>query len=334
MKNTLGLLISLIILGGFAYYLMQSNPETQSTLNSTGVKFTIDKEEVDRVLITRKSNNNLDFTREGQKWKINGKYYASPHTMSHLLNTMSKIDMIFIPYKTHYNTIVSDMKKIGIHVEAFDKSGNKIKGYTIGANSAQNDATYFLLDGDNQPYAMNIKGFDGTIRDRFNYHIENWKDKTIFDNDASEISTVKVVFPKRPSASFVLTQDEGQYSLTPGDQLTPAINKSLNKAKVEAYLHSFKNVIAEGYDNRNVKKDSISNLLHFVTFDVALKDGKQMKYKMIPFRDVLDPDVNISDVKELEQVERYFVTNEETGDFLVLQQRLFKDLLRSYEYFY
>ncbi|MDB4163148.1 hypothetical protein N9602_04675 [Saprospiraceae bacterium] len=59
-----------------------------------------------------------------------------------------------------------------------------------------------------------------------------------------------------------------------------------------------------------------------------------MKYKMIPFRDVLDPDVNISDVKELEQVERYFVTNEETGDFLVLQQRLFKDLLRSYEYFY
>ena len=145
---------------------------------------------------------------------------------------------------------------------------------------------------------------------------------------------MKVGFPKRPSASFVLTQDEGQYSLTPGDQLTPAINKSLNKAKVEAYLHSFKNVIAEGYDNRNVKKDSISNLLHFVTFDVALKDGKQMKYKMIPFRDVLNPDVNISDVKELEQVERYFVTNEETGDFLVLQQRLFKDLLRSYEYFY
>ena len=64
MKNTLGLLTGLIILGCFAYYLMQSNPETQSTLNSTGMKFTIDKEEVDRVLITRKSNNNLDFTRE------------------------------------------------------------------------------------------------------------------------------------------------------------------------------------------------------------------------------------------------------------------------------
>lgn len=334
MKNTLGLLIGLVLLGGIAYYLMKSNTETNNTLNSTGVKFTIDKEEVDRILIMRNANNNLDFTREGDRWRINGKFYANPHTMNHLLNTMSKIDMIYIPYKTHYATIVSDMEKIGIHVEAFDKSGEKIKGYRIGANSIQNDATYFMLDGDDQPYAMNIKGFDGTIRDRFNYHIENWKDKTIFDNAASEISTVKVGFPKRPSASFVLTQEEGQYQLTPGDKLTPAINRPLNKAKVEAYLHSFKNVIAEGYDNRNVKKDSIINLMHFVTFDVSLKDGSQMKYRMIPFRDVLDPDVNIADVKDLEQVDRYFVTNELTGDFLVLQQRLFKDLLRPYDYFY
>lgn len=334
MKNILSLLLGLILLAGIAFYLMRSNPETQSTLNSTGVKFAIDKELVHRVLITRKSNNNLDFTREKNRWKINDKYYASPHTMSHLLNTMQKIDMIYIPYKSHYETIVSDMEKIGIHVEVFDKSGRKIKGYTIGANTLQNDATYFMLDGDDQPYAMNIKGFDGTIRDRFNYHIENWKDKTIFDNDASEISSVSVGFPKRPSLSFILTQEEGQYNLKPGDPLTPAIDKPLNTAKVEAYLHSFKSVVAEGYDNRNEKKDSISNLLQFVTFDITLKDGERMKYKMIPFRDVLDPDVNISDVKELDQVERYFVTNEDTGDFLVLQQRQFKDLLRSYKYFY
>ena len=333
MKNILILLLGLVILGGIAYYLTKSNPETQSTLNSTGVKFAVNKEDVGRILITR-SGGNLDFTREGDRWKINGKYYANPHTMTPLLNTMSKIDMIFIPYKTHYKSILSDIEKIGIHVDAFDKSGKKIKGYTIGANTLKNDGTYFILDGDDQPYAMNIKGFDGTIRNRFNYHIENWKDKTIFDNEASEIASVKVGFPKRPSASFILSQDDGQYSLTPGDQLTPAINKPLNTAKAEAYLHSFKNVIAEGYDNRNTKKDSISNLLQFVTFDVALKDGNHMKYKMIPFRDVLDPDVNISDVEDLQQIERYFVTNEVTGDFLVLQQRLFKDLLRSYEYFY
>ena len=334
MKNILGLLIGLVILGGIAYYLTQSNQETQSTLNSTGVKFTIDKENVDRILITRKSNNNLEFTREGKGWKVNGKYDANPNTMSTLLNTMAKIDMIFIPYKSHYETIMSDLEKIGIHVEAFDKSGKKIKGYTIGSNSLKNDATYFVLDGDDQPYAMNLKGFDGTIRDRYNYHLENWKDKTIFNNEASEISSVTVGYPKLPSSSFVLTQNEGQYSLGPADPLTSPINKTLNASKVEAYLHSFKNVIAEGFDNRNLRRDSISNLLQFVTFDVDLKNGKKLKYKMIPFRDVLDPDVNISDLKDLDQVERYFVTNEVTGDFLVLQQRQFKDLLRPYNYFY
>jgi len=233
MKNTLGLLIGLLILGGVAYYLMQSNTETKSTLNSTGAKFAINKDDVHRILITRKSNNNLDFTRVEDGWKVN-EFYANPNTMSTLLNTMAKIDMIFIPYKSYYEVIMSDLEKIGIHVEAFDKSGKKITGYTIGSNTLKNDASYFILDGDTQPYAMNIKGFDGTIRDRYNYNIENWKDKTIFNESASNISKVKVTYPKKLSSSFEMIIDDENYEVKPTDPLRKPISKPINESKVLA----------------------------------------------------------------------------------------------------
>lgn len=334
MKNILGLLIGLLVLAGVAFFLMKSNPETKSTLNSTGQKFAVDKEDVQRIKITRGFSSNLEFTREGDSWLINNEFYANPYTMSSLLNTMQKIDMIFIPYKTYYETIMSDIEKIGIHVEAFDKSGNKLTGYTIGSNTLKNDASYFLLDGDSQPYAVNIKGFNGTIRDRYNYDIEKWKDKTIFDEPASNIGSVKVTYPKKQSYSFEMIKEEGKFTVNPTDRFTSKSTKSINNAKVEAYLNAFQDVIAEGYDNRNLQKDSIMTLTSFVEFDVETINGRQYKYKMIPFREVLDPNVNISDMQDLEKVERYFVTNEVTGDFLVLQQRLFKDLLRSYDYFY
>jgi len=131
-----------------------------------------------------------------------------------------------------------------------------------------------------------------------------------------------------------MTNEEGKYIIKPTDPLRSPLNKEVNEAKVLAYLNSFERVVAEGFDNRNSRKDSINSLTSFVEFDVKTKNGREYKYKMIPFREVIDPNVNIADLKDLEQVERYFVTNEVTGDFLVLQQRLFKDLLRSYDYFY
>lgn len=334
MKNIVGLLVGLLVLAGVAFFLMKSNPETKSTLNSTGQKFAVEQDDVHRIKITRGYSNDLEFTRKDDQWMINNEFYANPYTMSSLLNTMEKIDMIFIPYKTYYETIMSDIEKIGIHVEAFDESGNKLTGYTIGSNTLKNDASYFILDGDNQPYAVNIKGFNGTVRDRYNYDIEKWKDKTIFNEPASNIESVKVTYPKKQSYSFEMKKKDGQYTVVPSDRFTSASTKPLNTAKVEAFLNGFQNVIAEGYDNKNMRKDSIMSLTSFVEFDVETVKGRSYKYKMIPFREVLDPNVNISDMQDLEKVERYFVTNETTGDFLVLQQRLFKDLLRSYEYFY
>ena len=335
MKNILGLLVGLLVLAGVAFYLMKSNPETKSTLNSTGQKFAVDQADVHKIKITRgfTGSGNLEFIKEKDTWMVNG-FYANPYTMQSLLNTMEKIDMIFIPYKTYYETIMSDIEKIGIHVEAFDKKGNKLTGYTIGSNTLKNDASYFILDGDTQPYAVNIKGFNGTVRDRYNYDIEKWKDKTIFDEPANNIGSIKVTYPKRQSYSFEMKKENGQFVVNPSDRFTAKLNKPLNAAKVEAYLHAFQNIAAEGYDNDNIKKDSIMTLTSFVEFDVETLEGRKYKYKMIPFREVLDPNVNILDFKDLDQVERYFVTNETTGDFLVLQQRLIKDLLRSYDYFY
>lgn len=334
MNKTLGLLLILLLLGGVTYYISGIEERPKSTLNSTGQKFAVEKDRVHRIKIDRKDMDNLSFTRVNHGWMLNESFKVNPHTMSHLLNTIEKIDMRYLPYKQSIPTILSDMEKIGIHVSIYDSNDEKITGYTIGSATNKGDANYFLLDGDNQPYAMNVKGFDGAVRDRFNYSLEKWKDKTVFNLKAEEIAQVKVSYPKKKTQSFVMREVEGQMTVEPADDITKRSNSPLNRSAITSYLNSFQNIGAEGYDNRNEKKDSISNLTPFVVFEVESKDGKQYKYSMIPFRDVLDPDFNTRDVAELQKVERYFVTNDVTGDFLVMQQRVFINLLRSYDYFF
>lgn len=334
MNKTLVLIVILAALGGASYYLTKSNTKENNTLTSTGLKFTVPADDIGRITIERKKGENLDFKRNGDGWIVNDEFTVNPHTMVYLLNTISKMDMQYIPYKESRENIIKDMEKIGIHVTIYDKGDEKLKSFVVGPNSLKGDATYFMLDGDTQPYAMNMNGFDGNIRDRFNYDLENWKDKTVFDIKYDEIEKVTVNYPKKPSISFVITTENGSLEVNPTSQLTPRKNTEANKSKVEAYLNSFENIMAEGFDNKNPKKDSIRNLTSFVEFDILKKDNSHVKYKMIPFRDVLNPDINTRDVMELQEVERYFVSNEVNGDFLVIQQRLFKQLLRPYDYFF
>lgn len=334
MKKTLLLLLLLIVVGVGAYMAVTTNKVEKTTLNSTGVKFTWPKDDIGRVYIDRKNATNYDFVKTDKGWMFNGKHKANMFAFSHVLTTLSKMDMKFIPYKESRDNIINEMKNSGIHVTVYDNAGKAQRAFTIGSNAKKGDATYMLIDGDNQPYAMTLKSFDGSLRERFNYPRDNWINKMMFDEEPSEISTVKMIYPKHKSSSFVLSKKEGKFTVEPGDKLAKPINRPINEAKLVAYLNSFKMIGAEGIDNKNPKKDSIMNLVPFLEIHMIKIDGEELKFSFMPFRDILNPKVNTIDLKELESIERYFVTNEITGDFMVIQQRVFKDLLRSYDYFY
>lgn len=332
-KNILLLLLFFLLGGLAAYFVYNGNTDKDPGMLSARDLLTVDADAMDEILIERKNDLDLHFVKKSNGWYVNEYYKVNPNTMAHLVSTISKMDMHFIPPKASVKNILADMEKIGLDVTVSNK-GKKMKKFTVGANTLKSDATYFLPDGYNQPYAMTMRTFDGTLRDRFNYNLESWKDRTLVALDAKDIAYVKMVYPKGMKNSFEMKLDGNETTITPLDPFREKYSSKPIKSRVDAFLIGFDLIGAEGYDNRNSKRDSIANLTPFLDLTMTTRSGEELKYSFVPFRDVIDPDVNTKDLEDLQKIERYFVVNRKTNDFLVIQQRVFKEVLRSYDYFF
>lgn len=334
MNRNILMLMLFFLLGGIAAYFVQNeNNEKDPGMLSARDLLTVDAELMDEIFIDRKNDLDLHFVKKDNGWYLNDYHRVNPNTMYHLVNTISSMDMHFIPPKTSVKNILADMDKIGLDVTVSSK-GKKLKKFTVGANTLKSDATYFLPEGYKQPYAMTMKTFDGTLRDRFNYKLESWKDRTLIALDAKSIAQVNMVYPKGMKNSFEMKLDGGEATITPLDPFREKYNTAPIKSRVDAFLIGFDRIGAEGFDNGNSKRDSISDLTPFLDLTMKTTSGEELKYSFVPFRDIIDPEVNTKDLEDLQKIERYFVINRKNNDFLVIQQRVFKEVLRSYDYFF
>lgn len=333
-KKTIIQLVVFLLLGGLAMYFINADKGNKpSSMMSARDLMTVSVEDMDEILVERKNDLDLRFDKRDDGWYVNKYYKANPNTVSHLVNTIADMDMIFIPPKTSLSNVLRDMDDIGIDVTVF-KNGKKQKAFTVGANTLKNNGTYFLPEGSKQPYAMSLRSFDGTLRDRFNYKFEDWRDKTLIEVGPNEISKIKMVFPKSMKNSYEMNIKNGNADITPLDPFRTKFETKPVQSRVDAFLLGFDKIGAEGFDNNNPQRDSISKLTPFLDMTLDTKTGASIHYVFIPFRDIIDPSVNTKDLDDLQFVERYFVVNKKTNDFLVIQQRVFKEVLRSYGYFF
>ena len=333
MKRLSILFAILITLGGIAYYLNTNSNDGKTSLSGEDRNFAFPRDQIGKMTVQKVGEEMQTFSlRKGGEWYINDKFKVSQFTMPYLLQSVSDVTIQNIPPKNATKNIISDIARVGIQVKVYDLDGKEVRSYKVGLESIDDKGTYFLMDGSKQPYNMYVKGFDGTVRTRFFQPIDKWRDREIWQYDPKDITEVGIKYHKNQIESFKLEVVGSKINVSPLSQFISPSDKDVDQDKARAYLSEFTRIYAEDYDNENIRKDSISNLIPFATIAVKDKSGHINEVDFFPFRDLLLKNVNTKDLEEAKKIERFFIKHSK-GDFMVTQKRQVKEVFRPYDFF-
>ena len=329
-KNYLLFAVFLLLGGGTAWYLLSKNKSEASTLGWDR-KFAVkNPDEIHKIFLAKRNGVTTTFEREGNRWRINGEQdYASPNAMENLLEAITKVELKFVPPKNSLPKIVADLGAMGIKVEIFNKSGEKIRAYYVGNVTTDARGTYFIMENSEQPMAVEIPMMEGQIRTRYELQGDDWRDKAVFSYKPEEIKAVSIEYPKLRSKSFKLNKKGNDFEVLPFYDNVPPIKDPVNTKLAQGFLEGFDRLVAESFENGYAKKDSIRSLVPFSVVTVATVDGKEKK---AAFYEAYRTDANTG-TRRSDLVERY-LTDVSTGDFMLTQHRVFSEIFWPYEAFF
>ncbi len=334
-KLLLPLLLFLFLGGASAWYMTSGSKSGKSSSDTSDRAFGTERDDVYKIFLADRKGETVTLTREKDHWVYNNKYKARPDAIRNLLDGIEKIEMKYIPPKAAVPQAVKALATHGIKVELYDKEGGQIKVYYVGGLTNDERGTYMIMEGSDQPYVVHIPTWGGGLRARFFMYDDDWRDKAVFTDEMEEIEMVSVDYPKQKENSFKILKTGDEYAVEPLYNTGTENSKPANKGKVEAYLLNYEFIVAEAYQNKHPKRDSISILVPFAKIDYKNKAGEVKQIEFHPIYTTKGDGSPLADheVSTGTPVERYHV-NLNNEDFMLVQQRVFGKLFWSYNSFF
>lgn len=331
-------LIALVVLLGGAYFYLQStsNSAAKGSHLMADRDFKIeDAEQINRIFIADRSGQQVELSRRGKDWLVDGKYLANENAINNLLDAVKRIDMQYIPAKAAVPNIVKNLATEGILVQIFDKNDQKIKGYYIGGSTSDERGTYAILEGAEQPYVVHLPSWVGNLRFRLNFFGDDWRSKQIFAEEISRIEKVSVEYPTQRNRSFTLERKGENYTVAPfyeSDQPT----REVPRDRVERYLFHYQKLFVSSYENKNPEESAaLLKTLPFAHIQLTKSDGTQKSLKA--YARYADLEMNIdSKTGEISTdipLQGYNLLLNEEQDFAVIQAETLQPFLQSYQAF-
>ena len=333
MRNTL-ILLSLVVILSLIYLLTSTDKDAkQSSITIEDREFIIeDPDEIAYFTIKNPGYPLMHFQRDKKdKWVLNSKYYADQNIVSNMLGVLSTMEIKYIPPKSMLGGILSNLDQIGIEISCFDKDGNVLSDFIMGANDNKEGSTFCVKRGAQQAYAMHVSVAEGGLRNYFNQGQLDLRDKSLFDIDSDDILSLELDYYKDKRNSFKINT-ESSGSMLEATYAMDRQNLDVNNKTVQSYLLDFDKVVSEAIRTGEVKTDSIRNLIPFAKLSYTLNDKTKRSFDFYPMRDLLLDTVNTQKVEDLALIERYFVFDEQ-GEVYIVQQRMVGEYFRPISYF-
>ena len=333
MNNTLRILLLFLIIAGFTYwYTSTTNPKT--TIDRTDRDFAVPNiASVHKIFIADRNGQSATLDKKEDHWLYNNKWRTNPNAIQNLLNTIEKVQLKYIPARAAIPNIVRDIAANNIKVELYDQTGSNIKTYYIGGVTNDELGTYMIMEGSNNPYVTYLPGFEGSLRIRYLLKELEWRDKTIFQESMEDIQSVSIEYPKQKNQSFSLQRVDNDFDVQPLFGTTAKKGSTPKKGQVEKFLRGFDRLIAEAFENKNTKRDSITQQLPFCVLQLETTTGQTKELRLHPILKY-DTEGNLllrKDGRLL--VERYYA-NVNNADLMLIQDRVFGKVLWAYELFF
>lgn len=329
--NRTWLLVALfLLLGAGAFYALRYKKSQTGTHVSWDMDFAIkNPQEITKIFIADRKGQKATLEKQGDTWMYNGRYKARPTAVQTLLETMGKLNVKYIPPKSAEAGMIKSLATEGLKVEIYGQDGKKLKSYYVGGVTNDEQGTYMIMDGAEQPYVVHIPSFIGQVRARYLIGDDNWRDRTVFEEKPDEIQSIAIEYPQQKSESFRLEKTaDGKYEVKPLFSTTPPSKAPLKKGIVEGYLLQYEKLGAEGFETNYPLRDSVTALVPFAVVQVKKTDGQE---KLVRFWPV---NIQYTTVTGDPFVVRYFTDVNNGESFLLTQDHVFGPIFRGYHFFF
>lgn len=288
-------------------------------------------EEIHTIEMDRPKYPKQIFTRKGIGWILNDKYDVNDGVFNNFLIVLKKISIDYIPTKAATEVILNDNKSNGIKISLYDKSGKKVRSYTVGTETANGLGTPFVMEGSRQPYIMVLPGLEGSVRRRMTFDINEWKNKDIFHEKAEDLQSFEISYPKDKNSSFKIVHNNNGYEVVNPD-VPSAPRRPTNQKTVSFYLDNLKKIEGEYNDENNSNKPEILKFSPFCIVKINYKNGQRKVLNFISYMDLSNGGETTSP-NQIHEDNKFFISTSE-GQFLLCQYRVLKYVLKPNMYFY
>jgi hypothetical protein len=296
--------------------------------------FKVDSEDqIHKVFIAQRDGDSFTLERDGKDWIVNGKYKAMTGSIRNLLFTLTNMEIEYIPPRAAMPSITKDLATLGVKVEVYNKSGERIRNFYVGGTDPGARSTYMVVEGEEQPYAMYVPTWEGNLRERFLLKLKDWRDRTVIAYEPDEIKSVKVNYPRASAASFILERDDaGDFFVRRLDRIDQSEQRDVVSGAVQYFLIGLEKIGAESFESDNPYRAEIENYVPYFELEVNTLDGAQNQLKIWPFNHI-EEKIDYSEEFMQKEPFRFFgATND--GELYMLQRPNLEKLLVTYDYFF
>ena len=321
-KNILYLL-TIVCLGIVSYKLL--NKETSITRTDRRDFAIADTSNVVKVILSSKLPEMAVLERiNNSTWTINEEYTAKKSAIHYLLKTLQRMEIAHPVPLTMRDNVLGNLAVRGIKVQVFLQNGEE-KTFYVGGENQELSATFMMIQGATDPYAVHIPGFKGYLSSRFFTAEYLWRDKTVINYDNLVINNISMQYysPNMAKESFVLNKDENEFYLR---ELKNKNLVNIDKAKLQTYLGSFRKLNSEGFISGSLNVDSILNVKPIFDLSISTINGNETKvtayYKKAKDGQHVNGDVTMRDPERM-----YALINEK--DWVIIQLNSFGRIMKG-----
>ncbi len=336
LRNKTGILLALVVvLGGLTLWYFQKGNARTTVLGADRQFAVKNTDEIYKIFLADREGNKTTLERKDGQWVYDGKYRVRETAIKNLLEAVRNVEMMYKPPRAAVDNMVKSLAAEGIKVEIYDRNNRLLKAYYVGGATADETGTFMIMEGAEEPYVTYIPGWTGNIRYRYSLKGDDWRDRSVFAYDPERIQSVSVEYPKQQNRSFILEKSGRTYTVRPFYDLTPVAKSPYKERSADTYLIGFERLGAEAFENKNPARDSISNLVPFAIVKVTDDSGTVSEARFHPiFPQGVFQDVNTGAYRNDPPVERYYVDMVSSGDFFLVQNRVFNKIFWGYEFFF
>lgn len=347
-KTRAPLLIAVLLLIVAAALILTNS---YSTLRKSDSDFAVrDTSLITKVFLADKSNNEVTLVRNaGGTWTVNGKYLAQQAKINSFLKTLQDLQVRNPVPLVARNNVITRMSAIARKVEIYQvvprinlfnviklfPREKNVKTYYIGDVTADNQGTFMLMEGADEPYVVNIAGFRGFVATRYSAIPSDWRDYTVFRKKLNEIQSVQLEFPREPQESYLVTvQDSRNITLESLYDERPIT--AFDTIRMLGLLTSFEDIRFEALLEPLIEKEFIDSVKASMPKTViTLTDRNGTRDEVFVFEKKGFAALYSEDGATLEpmDLDRAYALVNNREDFVLVQYYVFDRVTRPLSYF-